>query len=205
MKGRVEKKVSANSITDCNRCAWALKGSRREVIYHDTEWGVPSFDEAYLFEMLILETSQAGLSWRAILDKREGYRRAFEGFDPIRMASFDEEQRNALLEDSRIIRNKRKIEASILNAQTLLALREKGLDLVTYLWNFVDGQPIQNCRKHPDEVPASTPLSETISKNLKQRGFCFLGPTTCYAFMQAVGMVNDHLISCFRHNELYKS
>ncbi|WP_455380960.1 DNA-3-methyladenine glycosylase I [Acidihalobacter prosperus] len=194
--------MRADSITHPTRCAWALKGSRREIIYHDTEWGVPSFDENYLFEMLILETAQAGLSWRTILDKREGYRQVFEGFDPMRMASFDGRQRTALLNDSRIIRNKRKIDAAISNAQALLAFREKGLDFGNYLWGFVDGQPIQNHRRHSDEIPASTPLSETMSRDLKQRGFCFLGPTTCYAFMQAVGMVNDHLVSCFRHSEL---
>ncbi|AOU97198.1 DNA-3-methyladenine glycosylase [Acidihalobacter yilgarnensis] len=184
------------------RCAWAYETSPHEIAYHDTEWGVPAYGERQLFEMLILEGAQAGLSWRTILDKREGYRRAFAGFDPEQMIRFSPERRAELLLDAGIVRNRLKIDASFSNASALLALRDRGVDLAGYLWGFVDGQSVHNHWREPADVPVTTPASEAMSRDLKRCGFRFVGPTICYAFMQAVGMVNDHLIGCFRHAEI---
>ncbi len=167
--------------------------------YHDEEWGVPSHDERHLFEMLVLQGAQAGLSWATILRKREGYRKAFAGFDPERVVRFRARDVERLMKDTGIVRNRMKIEAAIANAKATLAL---GQSLDSYLWRFVDGRPIRNRWKRLSELPAETPLSKAMSKDLKARGFRFVGPTICYAFMQAVGMVNDHVTSCFRYREV---
>lgn len=179
------------------RCGWA--GSEPIYIeYHDTEWGVPEWEARALWEKLILDGFQAGLSWITILKKRDNFRQAFEGFDPERIAGWGEAEVARLLQDKGIIRHRGKIEATIGNARAYLAIAEKqGFD--TYLWDFVDGRPLQNTWKSSDEVPAFTPLSEKISKDLKARGFRFCGPTIVYAAMQAMGLVNDHLVSCPRH------
>lgn len=185
------------------RCAWAVAvGSPEELAYHDEEWGVPSLDDRHLFEMLILEGAQAGLSWSTILKKREGYRRAFDGFDPHKMARYTAARKARLLEDSGIVRNRLKISAAVTNAQAYLDLLAAGTTLNAFLWDFVDGSPIQNCWKTPERVPVTTTQSDNMSRALKRRGFKFVGSTICYAFMQAVGMVNDHTTDCFRHAEL---
>jgi DNA-3-methyladenine glycosylase I len=184
-----------------HRCAWCGV-EPYYVDYHDTEWGVPLHDERALFEFLILEGAQAGLSWSTILKKREGYRRAFDEFDVERIARYDDADVARLLADAGIVRNRLKVAATIVNAQATLAIREQFGGLDAYFWRFVDGQPIQNAWRELAEVPASTPLSDRISRDLKQRGFKFVGSTIIYAHMQATGMVNDHLIDCFRHREL---
>src|SRR5215216_2973415 len=180
------------------RCAWAGTDPL-SVAYHDTEWGVPSHDEAHLFEMLTLEGAQSGLSWMTILRKREGYRRAFADFDANAVAAFDEGDVERLIQDASIVRNRLKIESTIANARAILALPE-GLD--AYVWSFVDGTPLENAWRALSELPAQTELSKRMSKDLAKRGFRFLGPTTVYSFMQATGMVNDHVTSCFRHGAL---
>jgi DNA-3-methyladenine glycosylase I len=182
------------------RCAWA-DTAPDYVAYHDREWGAPLHDERRLFEMLVLEGAQAGLSWLTILRKRDGYRAAFDGFDAERIARYDEAKQAALLGDARIVRNRLKIAAAIANARATLALREKG-GLDPYLWGFVAGEPIVNRRRSLEEIPAETALSAAIAKDLKRRGFRFVGPTTVYAFMQSIGMVNDHVVDCFRHADL---
>jgi DNA-3-methyladenine glycosylase I len=184
------------------RCAWAGLTDPAYVAYHDEEWGVPSHDDRHLFEMLVLEGAQAGLSWATILRKRGGYRRAFEGFDPARVAEFDEPRIEALMQDSGIVRNRAKIQAAVGNARAALAVRDEWGSLDAYLWRFVDGQPITGRWKAVGELPAETDVSRAMSKELKRRGFRFVGPTVCYSFMQAVGMVNDHVASCFRYREL---
>ncbi len=178
-------------------CPWCL-GSEEYLHYHDEEWGVPSYDSSHLFEMLILEGAQAGLSWLTILRKREGYRRAFDDFDLGRIAAYDDTDVARLLADPGIVRNRLKVSSAIGNARAAVEL-ESGEGLASLLWSFVDGLPIQNRWRSLDEVPASTALSDTMSRELKRRGFRFVGTTICYAFMQAVGMVNDHLLSCPRH------
>ena len=183
------------------RCAWCL-GSPEYIRYHDEEWGVPVHDERVLFEFLILEGAQAGLSWSTILSKRAGYRRSFEAFDAERVARFTASRVSALLKETGIVRNRLKIESVVRNARALLTLREEMGSFDAYLWRFVDGAPIQNARRSPSEVPASTPESDAMSKDLKRRGFNFVGSTICYAFMQAVGMVNDHVVDCFRWKEV---
>jgi DNA-3-methyladenine glycosylase I len=180
------------------RCAWCL-GSELYVRYHDEEWGVPVHDERTLFEFLILEGAQAGLSWATILNKRAHYRRAFDGFDVERVARYGPRKVAALLVDPGIVRNRLKIDAAIQNARAALALRERYGGLDAFLWRFVDGRPIQNRWRRAESVPASTPISDTMSKDLRSAGFRFVGSTICYAFMQAVGMANDHLVGCFRH------
>ena len=184
------------------RCAWACNGSAVELVYHDEEWGVPSFDDRHLFEMLILEGAQAGLSWSTILKKREGYRRAFDGFDWEKMARYTPAKKAELLQDSGIVRNRLKVDAAVINAQASLDLLVSGTTLTDFVWQFVGGVPRQNTWKHMSEVPTSTPESDAMSKALKQIGFKFVGSTICYAFMQAVGMVNDHTIDCFRYEQL---
>jgi DNA-3-methyladenine glycosylase I len=181
------------------RCAWAT-GGPLEIEYHDTEWGVPSRDDRHLFEMLILEGAQAGLSWSTILRKRENYRKAFAGFDPLKVARFDARKRAALMRDAGIVRNRLKIEATVTNARQVLAVREEHGSLAAYLWQFVDGRPIVNRWTTRDRLPAETAESRAMSKALLQRGFRFVGPTICYAFMQATGMVNDHVTTCFRYS-----
>ncbi len=183
------------------RCPWP--GSDAAYIaYHDTEWGVPLHNETRLFEMLILEGAQAGLSWLTILKRRDGYRRAFDNFDAERIARYDEAKIAALLTDTGIIRNRLKVRAAVTNAQATLTLREERGGLAPYFWQFVEGTPIQNNWKDMSQVPATTPLSDRLSKDLKSRGFRFVGSTIMYAFMQSIGMVNDHLAECFRHREL---
>jgi DNA-3-methyladenine glycosylase I len=184
-----------------SRCPWCL-GFPEYVRYHDEEWGVPSFDERHLFEMLILEGAQAGLSWATILRKRENYRKAFDGFDAERMARYTPKRIQRLLADPGIVRNRLKVQAAVGNARAVLRLREDGHALADYVWRYVDGRPVIHHFTRLSEVPASTPLSEIMSRDLKKRGFRFVGSTICYAFMQAVGMVNDHLVSCPRHRVL---
>jgi len=183
------------------RCPWCGQDPLY-VAYHDTEWGVPLHDDRRLFEFLVLESAQAGLSWLTILRRREGYRRAFRNFIPEIVATFDDRDVARLVADSSIVRNRQKITAAIGNARAFLATQEKYGSFDAYIWRFVAGRPIQNRWRSDDELPASTPLSEKIAKELKRDGFSFMGPTTCYAHMQATGMVNDHLVSCFRHREV---
>ena len=183
------------------RCDWA--GSDPLYVgYHDTEWGVPLHDDRALFEFLVLEGAQAGLSWLTILRKRENYRRAFARFDPEQVARFDRRRIQRLLADPGIIRNRQKIEAAIGNARAFLALQEEFGSFDAYIWAYVDGKPVQNRWRRLADLPAKTPLSEAMSKDLARRGFRFVGPTICYAHMQATGMVNDHLVGCFRHPEV---
>jgi DNA-3-methyladenine glycosylase I len=172
------------------------------VAYHDEEWGVPVYDERTLFEFLILEGAQAGLSWSTILNKRDGYRRAFDGFDAEKVARYDGIKISALLTDPGIVRNQLKIGSAVTNAQAFLKVQEERGSFSEYIWSFVDGRPIQNAWRSLAEIPAKTPLAETISKDLKDRGFRFVGPTIVYAHMQATGMVNDHLVDCFRYPEI---
>lgn len=183
------------------RCDWCT-GSELYQQYHDDEWGVPLHDDQLLFEFLILEGAQAGLSWITILKKRDHYRIVYQQFDPVKVAAFDASKREALLGDAGIVRNRLKIEASVKNAQAFLAVQAEFGSFDRYIWSFVDQQPIINRWDSMADVPVSTPQSEAMSKDLKKRGFKFVGPTICYAFMQASGMVNDHLSSCFRYSEL---
>ena len=173
--------------------------------YHDREWGVPVHDDRRLFEFLILEGAQAGLSWETILNKRENYRRAFDRFDPAEIARYDKRKVRALLADPGIVRNRLKIAATITNAQAFLALKEEYDSFDRYLWQFVGGKPKVNRPRAPRDVPTRTPESDALSKDLKKRGFRFVGSTICYAFMQAVGMVNDHALECFRSREVLTS
>jgi DNA-3-methyladenine glycosylase I len=170
--------------------------------YHDGEWGVPVRDDVRLFEFLVLEGAQAGLSWRTILHRREGYRQAFSGFRPEVVARYGEREVARLLADPGIVRNRRKVEAAIGNARALLSIREDGGSFADFLWGFVGGRPVVNRWRTMGELPAFTPASAAMSRELARRGFRFVGPTICYALMQAVGMVNDHLVSCFRHREV---
>lgn len=183
-----------------NRCGWAKNDLA--IRYHDDEWGVPVHDDRRWFEFLILEGAQAGLSWDTILRKRESYRRAFAGFDPEAVAGFDEARIEALLTDPGIVRNRLKITSVVTNARAFLRVQEECGIFDGYIWRFVDGRPIQNAWSRLEEVPARTPLSDAISKDLKKRGFTFVGTTICYAMMQATGLVNDHLVDCFRHREV---
>jgi len=184
------------------RCGWVSLSDPLYVAYHDEEWGVPSHDERHLFEMLVLEGAQAGLSWSTILHKREGYRAAFAGFDPHAVARFDEDAVERLLTDPSIVRNRLKVESTVTNAQAILALHESGTTLDDLVWSFVDGEPLVGPRRRLGDIPAETEVSRAMSKELKRLGFRFVGPTTCYAFMQATGLVNDHVTSCFRYAAL---
>jgi DNA-3-methyladenine glycosylase I len=181
------------------RCDWCGSDPLYRA-YHDHEWGVPLHDEHRLFEMLTLEGAQAGLSWLTILRKREGYRRAFAGFDPQTVAGFGDADVARLLADQGIVRNRLKIASTISNARSVLDVQARYGSLDAFLWGFVDGVPLRNSWRTMSEIPASTPLSDLISKELKRRGFRFVGSTVCYAFMQATGMVNDHLTGCFRYD-----
>jgi DNA-3-methyladenine glycosylase I len=183
------------------RCEWANR-SQLEQSYHDKEWGVPLHDDRTLFEFLVLEGAQAGLSWSTILRKRDGYRKAFEHFDARKISRYSDKDVSRLLANGEIIRNKLKIHAAITNARAFLGVREQFGTFDTYIWQFVNGRPIQNSWKRMKDIPPFTPESETMSKDLQKRGFKFVGPTICYAFMQAVGMVNDHVVDCFRYKEL---
>jgi len=188
------------------RCGWAsLTDVPGYQSYHDREWGVPVRDDGTLFEFLVLEGAQAGLSWATILRKRERYRNVFADFDPVKVARFTERKRAALLEDPGIVRNRLKVESAVTNAQATLAVQREFGSLAAYLWQFVDGEPIQNAWPAAGHVPARTEVSDRLSRDLRKRGFRFVGSTICYAFMQAVGMVNDHTVDCFRHRELKRA
>jgi DNA-3-methyladenine glycosylase I len=184
------------------RCAWARE--EPNIHYHDTEWGVPQHDDRVLFEFLILEGAQAGLSWTTILNKRENYRSAYENFDPKRVSKFNDRKAAQLLADPGIVRNRLKVAASITNAHAFLAVQKEFGSFDAYVWQFVGGKPLQNARASMKEVPARTPESDAMSKDLLRRGFKFVGSTICYAFMQAVGMVNDHTKDCFRYRAVTK-
>lgn len=188
-------------ISDKNRCAWATSDPLY-IRYHDDEWGVPLHDDRKLFEFLILDGAQAGLSWLTILKKRDNYRRAFAQFDPRKIAAFGKPDVARLLNDAGIVRNRLKIAAAVSNAQAFLSTKEEYGSFDRFLWSFVHGSTIQNRWQTIRDVPAETPESQAMSRALKQRGFRFVGPTICYAFMQAAGMVNDHVATCFRHAEL---
>ncbi|WP_455168600.1 DNA-3-methyladenine glycosylase I [Aegicerativicinus sediminis] len=188
-------------MQNLHRCGWCLGDPLYEA-YHDLEWGVPVYDDATLFEFLILETFQAGLSWITILRKRENFRKAFDNFDYNLIASYSENKIAELLNDAGIIRNKLKINATVTNAQAFIKVQEEFGSFSKYIWDFVEGNPIKNKLEHYKNAPATTPLSDTISKDLKKRGFKFVGSTVIYAHMQATGMVNDHEINCFRYHEV---
>ena len=188
-----------------NRCAWALGGGSVYLDYHDTEWGVPVHDDNTLFEFLVLEGAQAGLSWITILKKREGYRKAFARFVPDKVARFGPQDIQRRLENPAIVRNRLKVESAVSNARAFLEVCDEFGSFDKYVWGFVDGVPLQNNHRTMEDVPAKTKLSDTLSKDLKGREFKFVGSTICYAFMQAVGMVNDHVTSCFRHAEVVES
>ncbi len=180
------------------RCAWA-NGSKLEQEYHDTEWGVPVYDDRVLFEFLVLEGAQAGLSWATILNKREGYRHAFDDFDVQKIARYSEAKIQQLLNNPEIVRNKLKVRGTVTNAQLFIDVQQECGSFSNYIWQFVDGEPINNSPLTVADVPASTERSDAMSKALKKRGFKFVGTTICYAYMQAVGMVNDHTTDCFRY------
>jgi DNA-3-methyladenine glycosylase I len=186
-------------MSNVTRCEWAEGADELMLAYHDEEWGVPSHDDRHLYEMLTLEGAQAGLSWSTILRKREGYRHAFAGFDPQVVAGFTREDVERLLDDPGIVRNRLKVESAVANARLVLEVQESEGSFDVYLWSFVDGTPIVNRWKTLAELPAETDLSKALSKDLKRRGFRFVGPTACYAFMQTVGMVDDHTVDCFRY------
>jgi DNA-3-methyladenine glycosylase I len=188
-------------VTAVARCGWAPLEDPAYLAYHDEEWGVPLHDDARLFEMLTLEGAQAGLSWSTILHKRDGYRRAFAGFDPSKVARFDARRVERLTENASIVRNRLKIESTVANARATIAVQKEFGSLNAYLWGLVRGAPLVN-RWRGGDIPAETPVSRAMSKDLKRRGFRFVGPTVCYAFMQATGMVNDHVTSCFRYAAL---
>ena len=182
------------------RCSWATNPLLTQ--YHDQEWGVPVHDDRRLYEFLILEGAQAGLSWNTILQKRDAFRPAFDHFDPVAIARYDARKIRRLLSNPGIIRNRLKIQAAISNAQAFLLVQKEVGSFDQYIWAFVDGRPISNRWKSPRDVPCNTPVSDTISRELKRRGFMFFGSTICYAFMQAIGMVNDHTTDCFRYRQL---
>lgn len=184
------------------RCAWAAKGGPLYRKYHDGEWGVPVHRDRKLFEFLILEGAQAGLSWSTILNKRANYRRVYDNFDARKIARYNAAKVRRLLKDPGIVRNRLKIRASILNARACLRVQKEFGSFDRYIWQFVGGQPIRNRRRRPKDIPARTKESDAMSKDLKKRGFKFVGSTICYAFMQAVGMVNDHTVDCFRYRQL---
>jgi DNA-3-methyladenine glycosylase I len=183
-----------------SRCDWAK--TEPNISYHDSEWGVPHHDDRALFELLILEGAQAGLSWSTILNKRDGYRRAFDKFDARRIARYDAPKIKQLMGNPAIVRNRLKITATVQNAKTFLAVQKEFGSFDAYIWRFVGNQPIQNAWRSLSEVPARTAVSDALSKDLKKRGFKFVGSTICYAFMQATGMVNDHVLGCFRRREV---
>lgn len=184
-----------------SRCEWG-NSDPLYTAYHDHEWGKPLHDDRVLFEYLLLEGAQAGLSWITILRKRENYRKAFDGFDPEKIAAYGETKINELLTNEGIIRNRRKVEGAIRNARAFLEVQKDFGSFDAYIWSFVDGKPVKNAWKTIKEIPAKTSESDAMSKDLKKRGFSFVGSTICYAFMQAVGMVNDHVVDCFRYNEV---
>lgn len=186
------------------RCGW-VNDSPLYIEYHDREWGVPVHDDMVWFERLVLEGAQAGLSWYTILLKRENYRKAFDGFDPAKVAGYDENKIEELMGNSGIVRNRLKINSAIRNANAFLDIQKQFGSFDAYIWRFVDGSPIRNNWRQLSDVPATTPISDAMSKDLKKKGFTFVGPTICYAMMQATGMVQDHVTSCFRHTEAVPS
>ena len=181
------------------RCGWSINAGQD---YHDKEWGIPLHDDRRLFEFLILEGAQAGLSWATILAKRENYRKAFDNFEASIIATYDQKKIDALLENPGIVRNKLKVNSVVINAKAFLVAQKEYGSFDTFIWGFVEGKPIQNARKSLSDIPPKTDISDQMSKVLKKRGFKFIGSTICYAFMQATGMVNDHLIDCFRYEEV---
>ena len=199
MGGGDTVRAMARAVT---RCEWAQPNDPLYVAYHDEEWGVPSHDDRHLFELLVLEGAQAGLSWSTILRKREGYRAAFADFDVAKVARFTPARVERLIQDTSIVRNRSKIESAVNNAKRVLEVRKEFDTLDAYLWSFVDGTPIVGRWKRVNELPTETDVSRLMSKDLKRRGFRFVGPTVCYAYMQAVGMANDHLVTCFRYREV---
>jgi len=190
-------------VSEKIRCSWCL-GDPLYTQYHDKEWGVPLKNNQKLFEFLVLDGAQAGLSWLTILKRRDGYRQAFDGFDPEKIARYGQKDINRLLKDERIIRNRLKINSAIQNAKACLEMEEAGENLSKWLWNWVDGKPVINHWRTLAEIPASTGLSENISRELKMKGFTFVGPTIIYAFLQAAGFVNDHLVDCYRWESVQK-
>jgi DNA-3-methyladenine glycosylase I len=189
------------SMDPLTRCCWCGDDPLYRS-YHDDEWGVPVHDERLLFEFLCLEGAQAGLSWITILRKRDHYRRVYDNFDAEKVARYGDDKIQALLEDPGIVRNRLKVNGFVRNARACLAMRDQGLSLKDYFWSFVDGEPLQNRWRAMSQVPANTPVSDAMSKDLKKRGFTFVGSTICYAFMQAAGLVNDHVVDCYRHSQL---
>jgi DNA-3-methyladenine glycosylase I len=186
---------------DTFRCPWCRSDPDYQH-YHDTEWGVPLYDESKLFSLLVLEGAQAGLSWLTILKRRSGYMTAMDGLNPERLARYTEADMKRLMQDGRIIRNRRKLESAVNNARAFLAMKDRGINFADWLWTWVEGKPILHHWKSLSEVPPATPLSEAISRELKRQGFTFVGPTIIYAYLQSAGLVNDHLIDCFRYKEL---
>ena len=195
--------TGAAYMSDQPRCEWGTNPAM--IAYHDEEWGVPQHDDSVLFEFLVLEGAQAGLSWSTILAKREAYRKAFSGFDAGKVARYKAEQIKRLLHDPGIVRNRLKIDSAVRNARALLEVKKEFGTFDRYIWQFAGGAPIKNSWNTGKQIPAETDESRAMSKDLKRRGFNFVGPTVCYAFMQAVGMVNDHLVSCFRYRQVGKS
>ena len=191
---------SQETVWDVKRCQWARDGL--SIRYHDEEWGVPVHDDRMLFELLILEGAQAGLSWNTILKKRGTYRAAFDRFDPVKVARYDRRKTDGLLGDPGIVRNRLKVAAAVQNAGAFQDVQREFGSFDSYIWRFVGGRPRKNRWRSLDELPSKTPESEAMSKDLKQRGFKFVGPTICYAYMQAVGLVNDHTLDCFRHRQI---
>ena len=189
-----------NAEQPVRRCTWAT--DPLSIVYHDEEWGAPVHDDRRLFEFLILEGAQAGLSWITILKKRAAYRAAFDKFDPRKVARYDEARMAALLQNDGIVRNRLKIRSAVQNAQSFLAIQKEFGSFDRYVWQFVGGAPLQNRRRRSGDLPARTPQSDALSKDLGKRGFRFVGSTICYAFMQATGLVNDHLVDCFRYRQL---
>jgi DNA-3-methyladenine glycosylase I len=183
------------------KCSWAM-ASPLEERYHDLEWGVPEHRDQKLFEFLILEGAQAGLSWRCILEKRDAYRAAFDNFDPVKVAAYDDRKIQSLLENAGIVRNRLKISATVENAKRFLEIQHACGSFAEYLWGYIDHRPLQNSWCSREQLPAFTPLSVSLSKDLQKRGFKFVGKTICYAYMQAIGMVNDHTVDCYRHQQL---
>jgi len=183
-----------------NSCDWP--GENKLMIeYHDTEWGLPTHDDRKLFEFLLLDNAQAGLSWQTILNKRENYRKAFDDFDPVKIACYNKRKITSLLNNPGIIRNRLKVESAVTNARAFIEIQKEFGSFDAYIWQFVNGTPIRNRWKCLKEIPATSPESDTMSKDLKKRGFKFVGSTICYAFMQSIGMINDHLIHCFRYTQ----
>ena len=194
-----------SSMVNRKRCGWAGESNPLMLEYHDREWGVPVREDAKHFEFLVLEGAQAGLSWSIVLNKREGYRRAFSEFDPNKVARYTEKRVQKLLLDSGIIRNRQKIEATVRNARAFLSIQEEFGSFDTYAWRFVNGKPLVNRWKAMKQIPATSAESDAFSKDLKKRGFSFVGSTVIYAHMQAIGMVNDHLVDCFRYREIVRA